>query len=91
MKIHCPNCKYEGKGKDVTKGGVQFFLVVGTLLIGLVFWPLLIALPIMIIKFISDGRKYACPVCKFQSPIPLHHYNKTKDSTVEVSQSPAAR
>mgnify|MGYP001809914665 CR=1 FL=1 len=76
-KVHCPNCHYEGSPKDVSSGCSQFIILAILFAASLVFWPLFILTAIMLIVFISKGRKLICPTCKFEHPIPMAQWEKT--------------
>jgi hypothetical protein len=58
MEIQCPNCKYEGNGKYITKGSVAVELVLWLLFLfpGLVYsiWRL-------------STKKWVCPECDFEN------------------------
>jgi hypothetical protein len=56
MKIKCPNCQYEGKGKTYTKGST---------LVELFLW-LMFIVPGFIYSLWRLGSKYTgCPQCGF--------------------------
>ncbi len=84
MKIHCPNCKYEGKAKDITPGCLQLIFLVVLVMLSIFFWPLFIVTGLMFLYFIFSGKVYACPECKWKNPIPLHKY---KERNVEPKVS----
>jgi len=62
MQIRCPNCKYEGPGKFITKGsfGVEVILWLFLIVPGLIYsiWRL-------------SNKKWTCPQCDFEHVVKL--------------------
>jgi len=70
MEIQCPNCKYEGNGKYITKGYVAVELVLWLLFLfpGLVYsiWRL-------------STKKWVCPECDFENVRKIKETKETKE------------
>ena len=70
MEIQCPNCKYEGNGKHITKGSVAVELVLWLLFMfpGLVYsiWRL-------------STKKWVCPECDFENVRKIKETKETKE------------
>ncbi len=71
MEIQCPNCKYEGNGKYITKGYVAVELVLWLLFLfpGLVYsiWRL-------------STKKWVCPECDFENVRKIKETKETKET-----------
>jgi hypothetical protein len=74
MDTHCPNCHFEGAAKEDTKGCLQLAIVIVLFAVSCVFWPLFFLTIAVFLVFVFGGKKWVCPTCKWQHPIPLGQY-----------------
>jgi rubredoxin len=58
MEIQCPNCKYEGIGKHITRGSVA---------VELVLWLLFMFPGLVYSIWRHSTRKWVCPECSFEN------------------------
>ena len=77
MKIHCPNCHYEGRAKAKEQRATRLelillgisFLLMFSMLMFVTFFAM-IAYPLYAIY----RSKKICPKCRWEDPIPLKDY-----------------
>jgi hypothetical protein len=58
MEIQCPNCKYEGYGKHITKGSIA---------VELVLWLLFMFPGLVYSIWRHSTKKLVCPECDFEN------------------------
>jgi len=74
--IYCPNCDYEGKAKIKGTGGGPALFGLISIVVGIIFWPLLIVGIFLFIIAIFRPADQICPKCKWSHPAPLGKKNK---------------
>lgn len=74
MDIHCPNCHFEGAAKEDSKGCLQLSIIICLFFVSFFFWPLFLVTFALFFVFLFSGKKWICPTCKWQHPIPLTQF-----------------
>jgi hypothetical protein len=74
VDIHCPNYHFEGAAQDDTKGCLQLAIVIVLFAVSCFFWPLFLVTVAVFFMFAGGGKKWVCPACKWQHPVPLRQY-----------------
>ncbi len=67
-QIRCPNCGYEGKVKIKSAAGLWILWLI-LCLVSLVFWPLLLAVPVVFLWLVLKSPERICPRCSFAHPM----------------------
>lgn len=77
--VHCPNCEYQGRAK--VKGAGGHLLAIGALfIVGLFFWPLLLAALVYFLMILIRPAGLYCPDCRHPHPVPLKKHLARKSS-----------
>ena len=79
MKIHCPNCSYEGKAKKTHSAAIAFFFNFCIILpLSFVFFPLFLLF--LVILIINPKSKTMCSDCGNEQVIPLKKWLKRQEA-----------
>lgn len=74
--IHCTNCHYEGPSNPVGASTAEMVFFWGAFLTGFGFPGLfLLSLPFGLFLLLRKA-KHSCPVCNWQTPVPLAAYRQ---------------
>lgn len=74
MEIHCPNCRFDGEGEEATNVGSQVLVVTILFCLSFAFWPLFIMTSAIVCVFLLSDKKWICPQCEWEYPVPLSQY-----------------
>ena len=83
-KIHCPNCDYDGKAEVLPSSYRELIGFLILFIASFFLWPLIFVIGILFFWIMLKPAKQICPTCKFETPIPIEQWQKTKGKSGET-------